>query len=678
MTSVVVSIACGPFDALTSNPFVFHFYQENDSPTIIEMQKNENIALWQNLTSKTIPATEVEMAVYDMDLQQLQNTFESCRTNNSFLAWIIKNNAKEIKEFLLLAKELEELRFNRISPWYYPTNKNEKFDSKTESEKFANIVERCRRHTTGFLSDRYGLQYVRVLMTLQKYDECFEFYDTVMSKLPDKNLFKNMAKGYVAGCLQRMGKTEEANKMFAEVGDFNSIVNDKERHFKTLVKNNPESDVIKSRLNNWIGYGDRKDNLIYIGVADAALSSPNVVNRGDWLYLKAYIEEIYNRNHSKALELVRDALNHSFSKADMRYDAELMELCLSAEQGEVCKDLRHYLETFQRESMPFYFYIVPALLKQGRILDAILLTNYASSIEGEHVFAYDGSITNGSYIHYDVPDNTYANTGFQLMLSRTAQEIVDYKNFLTSNSALVREVIGQIRHDDDYLNEIIGTLYLREGNYNNAVEYLTQVSHDYQKNLNVYKCGYLNDNPWVNCYTPANKWDDPQKCEEIDKSLLSTFNPANSSLLISPNDAKLNFAKEMLRLQRMMESGNPDERGMARIRFALARYNSFNDCWALTQYWNGDANQCNYRPFYWLWDGEYKELDYLIELNGQIPDQKWVDIQIKIGMNELKSHEALAEAQFLMGNYQMVAKKYPNSSVGRYLSTHCDSWDDWL
>ena len=194
----------------------------------------------------------------------------------------------------------------------------------------------------------------------------------------------------------------------------------------------------------------------------------------------------------------------------------------------------------------------------------------------------------------------------------------------------------------------------------------------------MYKCGYLNDNPWVNCYTPANKWDYPQKCEEIDKSLLSTFNPANSSLLISPNDAKLNFAKEMLRLQRMMESGNPDERGMARIRFALARYNSFNDCWALTQYWNGDANQCNYRPFYWLWDGEYKELDYLIELNGQIPDQKWVDIQIKIGMNELKSHEALAEAQFLMGNYQMVAKKYPNSSVGRYLSTHCDSWDDWL
>lgn len=672
LTSAIVAFACGPFDAVTSNPFVFHFYQGDERPIIIETQKTENIALWQNLTSKAIPASEVETAVYDMDLSQLQNVFESGKTDNAFLAWIIKNNAKEIKEFLLLAKELEELRLSRISPWYYPANKNENFESKTEVEKFANILERCRKHTTGFLSDRYGLQYVRALMTLHKYDECFDFYNRVMSGLSDKNLFKKMAKGYVAGCLRRMGKTEEANRMFAEVGDFNSIANDKEPYFRTLVRNNPESDVIKSRLNNWIGYGD---NLAYIGIADAALSSPRIVNRGDWLYLKAFIEERDNGNHAKALRLVRDALNHSFSRPGMRSDAALMELCLSAGQGEV-EDLRYYVETLQDKSMPFFFYIVPALLKQGRVSDAILLTNYASSIERPLIDGYDGSFINGSYYCYRVPDDTYANTGFQLMLSRTAQEIVNYKNYLTSNSALVRKVIGQIRHDDDYLNEIIGTLYLREGNYSKAAEYLAQVSPDYQKNLNVYKCGYLNDNPWYNCYMPADKWDYPLKNEETDKSLTSTFKPANSSLLLSPDDAKLNFAKEMLSLQQVMKTGTPDERGMARIRFALARFNSFYCCWALTQYWEGYANQCNYRHIYWVWGGKDKELDYIKE-SGKV-DQKWVDAQIEIGMRELQSPEALAEAQFLMGNYQTIAKKYPDSSVGKYLSTHCDSWKDWL
>ncbi|MDE6098479.1 MAG: hypothetical protein K2G24_06290, partial [Muribaculaceae bacterium] len=470
------------------------------------------------------------------------------------------------------------------------------------------------------------------------------------------------------------------DRMFAESGDFNSIKNNKKSYFNTLVRNNPESDVIKSRINNWIGYGDRNDNLVYLGVADAALSSPHVVNRGDWLYLKAYIEETYNRNHSRALKFVRQALDHSFSREEMRHDAELMQHCLSAEQGELRSDLRYYIENLHNDNA-IYFYIVPALLKQGRTSEAILLANYASASEGAHCYDDGCSLINGSYNRYEVPDNTYANTGFQLMLSRSAKEIAAYSKFLKSDSALVKEVIGRIRHDDDYLNEIIGTLYLREGNYGKAAEYLAQVSPDYQKNLNVYKCGYLSDNPWVNCYMPQDKWEYPSSDDNAvhdRQSIPASFNPANSSLLESDENAKLNFALEMSRLEGVMKSGNPDERGLARIRYAFARFNSFYSCWALTQYWRGNANQCNYQPIYWLWNGESRTLDYLKELTGQIPDQKWVDAQIKTGMKELQSPEALAEALFLTGNYKLVAKKYPHSSVGQYLSTHCDAWNNWL
>lgn len=234
MLCAVRSFACGPFDALTSNPFVFHFYQGDETPTIIEKQRDENIVLWQNLTSDTILAPAIEAAVYDMNLSQLHKVFESGTTNNAFLAWIVKNKATEIKEFLLLAKDLEGLRFNRISPWYYPADKKERFEPRTEAEKIASILDRCKKHSTGFLSDRYGLQYIRALITLHKYDECIDFYNRTLIRLSDSNLFKNMAKGYVAGCLQRMGKTEEANMMFAEVGDFNSIINDKKKRISEL------------------------------------------------------------------------------------------------------------------------------------------------------------------------------------------------------------------------------------------------------------------------------------------------------------------------------------------------------------------------------------------------------------------------------------------------------------
>ena len=679
----IAALACGAFDALTSNPFVFHFYQEDDAPTIDRSQRDENIALWQAMTSASIPSSQIESAIYGTTLEQLRSAFDAGKGENLLLNWIISHKSNELKDFLLLAKELEELRFNRRSKWYYPAYKSERYDSgDEEAKRFASILERCNQHTTGFLSDRYGVQYMRALMTLGKYDECIGFYDKHMSELSDDSLLKRMAKGYAAGCHMRLDNSGLANEMFAEIGDFNSIIDDKKSYFNTIVGNNPESDVVKSRLNRWIGYGNRTDNIRFIDVADAALNSSKIVNRGDWLYLKAFIEEIYNQNHAKAISLLKDALMARFSKEAMRRDAKIMELCLTAEQGILCNDLRYYVEIFQTDSNPLFFYIIPALLKKGRVSEALLLANYASCVHDVHEnYASFDSLINDSQAEYEIHDNTYAATGFQVMLSRSAQEIINYKKFLSFDSDIVKKCIGQIRHDDDYINEIIGTLFLREGNYEEAEKYLSQVSESYQHSLNIKKCGYLFDNPWVNCYIPGDKWEYPSSkndTKEMGETLSASFNPANSALLTSDENAKLNFAHEMVRLKTIMRTGTPDDRGLARIRYALARYNSFVDCWALTQYWLGDANQCNYRPYYWLWNGEYKELDYLKDVTESIPDQDWLDAQIEIGIRELLSPDALAEAQFLIGNYQVIAKKYPDSYAGKYLSIHCDSWSEWL
>lgn len=672
--------ACGAFDALVSNPFTFHFYQEEDAPTVMDVQREENVALWQSLTSESIPASHVESAVYGMTLRELATTFFTGQSDNMFLKWIIVHKSVDIKDFLLLAKELEELRFNRVSKWYYPTDRTETFDSENEAERFASVMERCRRHAAGPLSDRYALQYMRALFALGKYDEVIEFYDKKMKKLPEVNLFRRMARGYVAGSLRHLGYGDEANRIYAEIGDINSIIGSKRPYFIPLVENNPECPVVKSNLTRWVGRDDREYNLPFLAVADAALSSPRVVNRGDWLYLKAYIEEIYNDNHAKAISYLKQALDATFSKEEMRHDAEEMKLCLDAATGSLCKDLRQYLPAFQTESVPFYFYIVPALLREGRVSEAMLIANYASGLK-RTANQYRYSLTNDSYAIREVTDDAYANTGFQLMLSRSAREVIEYKKYLSSTDPLVRECIGRTRHDDDYLNEIIGTLLLREGDYAEAEKYFSLVSDEYQENLNVKKCGYLYDNPWVNCYMPGEKWDYPSakgEAADEEKSPVASFNPENSALLKSNHNAKLNFAREMSRLAGIMKTGSPDERGLARIRYALARYNSFESCWALTQYWRGEANQCNYRPFYWLWNWKYRELDYLKEVTGPVPDEKWLNAEIQRGIKELQSPEAQAEAQFLAGNYRTIAKKYPSTYAGKYLSTHCDAWHDWL
>lgn len=675
----IVAFACGPFDALTSNPFVFHFYQDTNYTPVMREHAKENVELWQTLTSKSIPESHIEDAVYKWSLNDLQDAFEAGKSDNLFIRWIITHEAQDIKDFLLIAKEIEELRLGMVSKWYYPSDKRERYDSRDEAEKFANIFSYCKKNTKGRLADRIGLQHIRALFALCRYKEAIDVYDKQMSKLPDNNLFKRMAKGYVGGCLQKVGKVREGDNMYAEVGKMNHIQNHRKSHFITMVKNDPESELIKSRLNGWIGYGDKEKNIGYLKVADAALNSPKIVNRGDWLYLKAWIEEIYNGNHSKAIGYLNQALHATFSKGEMRHDAEVMNLSLKAEQGIICHDLRRYTKTFDYEYIPYYFYIVPALLKKGRVSEALLLANYASSIEGAHEFSDNLSIY--SCTPHKVPDNTYANTGFQLMLSRSAREIIDYKKFLSSSSKIVKDCSDKVRHDDDYINEIIGTLFLREGNYEEAKKYLSQVSKDYQNNLNVKKLGYLRANPWVNCYMPEDKWAYPASKDDTGneaRTMIASFYPANSAFLESDENAKLNFAREMSRLNQIMKTGTPDERGLARIRYALARYNSFTTCWALTQYWSGSSTQCNYRHFYWLSDGGYKELDYLKELTGQIPNERWLKAEINKAFRELRSPEAIAEAQFVTGNYKTIAKRYPDTNAGKYLSTHCDSWNDWL
>lgn len=669
------AMACGAFNYRSYNPFNFHFSIEEVGTTVIDEQRRENIALWQKLTSDSVSSADIEAAVYHSTLADLRTAFGSGKSDNMLLSWIIANRAQEAQDFLLLAKEVEELRHSRMSKWFYPADKDDPYESEDEARSFAGVMERCRSHSSGPLADRYGLQYVRILMSLEKYDECFNFFDTNMSPLPDNNLFKRMAKGYVAGCLQRMGQTQRADRMFAEVGDYNSILGDKKSHLVTLVRNNPESDVVKEQLNWRIGRGDRDYNHAFLAIADAALASPYTVHRGDWLYLKAYIVETYDQNHTLALDYLNRALHASFSTG-MQYSAETMKLCLEAQQGKLCHDLGRYLDAFDTDAI--FLYIVPALLKQGRIPQALLLANYASAYQTAADDAFF-SFTNNSIAQKAIVDHTYATTGFQLMLARSAREVIEYKNYLASADPLVRRSIGTIRHDDDYLNELIGTLHLREGNYTEAEKYLAQVSDDYQENLNVKKCGYLFDNPWADCYMPADKWEYPaDKNEPIDseRALLQSFNPSDITLLNSDRNAKLNFARRMVLLEQTIGTGEPDLRGLATIRHAMARYNSFHSAWALTQYWLGDANQCNYQPAYWTWDGHLREVNYLKQ--PQFPDDKWLAAEIEKGFRMLRSPDAVAEAEFLMGNYRTIAKRYPHTPAARYLAAHCDHWADWL
>ena len=657
------SLGCGPYNSMTKNPLKFHFYQEETIGNLSRSYNVENVRFWKKLSDRGLADEEIEDAVYNSSLKDLKSAFEGGTTQNRFLLWVYQNKQKDIEEFLLTAKELEELRSERTSAWYHPSYKSKE----KEDERFYTILSKCKKHLSERFADRYLLQAIRALVSLGEYKEAISLYKENFKSYPESNLFKRMSKRYVAGCLQRIGKIEESNRMFAEVGDFNSMVGKKKNDYEYMAYVSPESPELKIRLNRVIGYGDSTVNNRYYIVAEEALKSPHVVNRGDWLFLKAYVEGIYNHNSRKAVHLVKQALRCKFSTEEMRNDAKFFKICIEAKNGNLSnlqENVCWIMNTYGNRD-GIWFYIIPALLKKGRTTDALLLANCRSG-----------------------NDDAFADTGFQMMLSCKAKDIVAYKKYLdTNNSEFFKSFKNWVISDKNYLNEIIGTLYLREGDYENAAKYLADVSLTYQKLLSIYTEEFLIYDPWQYTYTGEDKWyyrwwreeEVYSDSDDEKESYRPIFEKAKNRRLATQDNAKLKFAREMARLSRVIKTGKTkDERMLAKLKYTIGRYNSFNSCWALTQYWLGNTDHRNYQLFYYGWDDVY-ELDYIIDLPREFARvSSTFKEEVENVFKELQSYEAKAEAHLMLRNFKTIAKHYPKSAAGKYLSVHCDGWKDWL
>ena len=655
-----VAHACGAFNNDISYPLKFHFYQSEDSPVLSELQHRRNISSWQDITSTTIPPGDIAEAIYKLSLHSLQQEFDG-QSDNAFINWIKDNDALYIRDFIFLAKEVEELRAQINSPWYYPDHKAEYVKPDDTESRLNDLMKVCADNTHNPLSDRYALQAIRILRSLNRPSDGILYYTNTLCRLLDANLMKQMAQGYVAGFHMNSGDTVKADKLFALAGDFNCLSSPTARNIRLLAFHNPESEVLKYRLNGFIGYEGRARNIRMLEIADAALRSPKVVNRGDWLYLKAFVEGVYNKNWMKAEQLAKEALANSFSDERMTNDARFFNICVTAKNGDIRNidhDLSWMMDNYPNYRQGLLFFIIPALISNNQIDKALLFANT---------------------MDVDAP---YASTGFQFLLSVHPDDVIGYKHKLAEAQGIFGKLKNKVRHDNDYLNDIIGTLYMRDGQYSKAIEYLKEISLQYQRNTNLFKGGYLAYNPWDYAYLPDSKWNHSWYKDTVHYWKSRNRPVANKqkvTLLLTQLNAKLIFAIKMNRLQtEIKDSSDSDTRNLAKLRYAIGRYNSFNTCWALTQYWYGAANQCNYQP--WYYDNEnINDLNYIIDTPKEMERiENWFVKEITMAMDALETDAAKATANMILRNYRTIAKYYSDSAEGKFLATHCDSWRDWL
>ena len=633
-----------------------------------DTKKEENLRLWQRETSATIPLADIEEIVYgtfDAHSWEEDEVSDTIRSNR-FYRWIRSNKAVEVQDFLSFAKRVERIRAEKCSPWYYPAKKGE---GTNVDDGFTSLIEYCADKYDSKLKVRYGLQMIRLLHSSCQYEECVTAYNRWFSDVPDNHLMKRMAMDYVAGAWTRLGDVDKANKYFALKGDISSLNGVDVLAYMAEV--NPSAYPMRE-IEERLGSNYEPSSLL--PAAYKVVEAGKAKNIGEWEFLLAYLEGEYNDDYEAANKYIRKALSHGLPTQTGRDHARAYKMAIDGARGNVkplLADLK-WLENKVKYGGDIrrwrhialgivYHHWFPYLTEHEHLPMAILLSNYIENLCG---YMKDG----WEYGHLpsaqekkkmrtsrkDRNEMDFSGCLVDFIMMLKPQELIDYKHCLKDSSRLVTYLRDGGRNDDDFLNEMIGTLCLRECDYAGAIKWLSKVSPGYQYTLNTYKGGYLTRDPFA--FTLESRQDAKESAKQFPR-------------LQNKENIKLNFAKEMYRLEQQMRFGkNENVRAVAKVKYALARYASFSSCWALTAYKDGYVY-----PNHTVYP---KTLPYYHSLKDQeeerMKDMVW-DIVESIG-----DVETAAEVQYLLGNLKTVAKKYPNTSTGKFLSTHCDNWKDWI
>lgn len=675
-TCYVVATACGPYHCGVPEVDYFAYYAGNDR---LDRDEHENLLLWQRMTSHEIPLEDIKQAVYKYDSNKLNELFYGYEsTDNKFIRYIVNTGRHDIYDFLELAKDLSEAREAMQSPWYYPSSR---YADNNETGDFGRFVEQCEDNAHTPLGDRYALQAVRALFASKQYDRCTDYYERYMSQLPADNLFKRMAMGYIAGCRSRLGDIDRANEYFAQAGNFNSIRSD--NPVALMARYHPDNPEMMSYI-----HGDMANNdTIFMKklkpIALETVVREDCIHKADWYFVLAYIAHVYENNHGEALRYVQKALRSKPSNADNLAVMRLFRMKLDAERGDMSRlhgDLR-WIDAHVGPLSPLYASLdnvlrnmvythwVPQLMARQDYTTAVLLAGFADRYRYRTTRMCDYRWM-GPAIGYKpftylvdelVKDPTlynsidYGSLSFRLMGSLSSGRLISVYKEMYDDDPLWNFLRRYARVDRNYIKELIGTLALREERYDRAVSYLSAVGPEYQEFLNIYKEGYLSRDPFIG---------------------YNHEDGASVRHLPSPRDAKLNFARRMLGLQQLKRNGpTADERAMAAIDYAIGLRNSFEECWALTQYWRGEYVPTLTYPMY---DADWSRLDYIYEYDNTDEVEARYRRQVEEAMAAFGTDEGRAAALVRTGRYRSAVRLYPDTPTAATIKRSCDNWRDWL
>ena len=484
-----------------------------------------------------------------------------------------------------LSKYLDCARKVKWEQWDYPT----KEQIAQRNQTLRAIRTYAFGKTRSRLRSQHALLYMRCNMLLGEHAENVTFWEQNASQYIE-TVYKDMMKNIYAGALYKTGKADEAGQLFAEMGDYQSLMTIyyKKRSFAAIrqeylrdpnsavlpfvlqdfVNNaqeaydatNPDAGVLQGKL--FVREIQRSEALQMLQFCQKVVTEGKTTTPSMWKAAKAWLEYMFGNKQQALADITEAGIMKGTQR--MEDNARILRIYISGMVAPQSKDFDDWLEIELRwlhamgSGNNAYGYYGSAY---NRIIHQALTKRYEREGRPEVATALYKS---GEYYAYQYAVDTMKVENllrYKDYLDRPAQNGLD--NYL-------KQTIKENQEKDNQLAliDLIGTKYMRLCQWEEAIKWLSQVPASFYSEQGYAPYVAYRDytiEPWI-------------KRQWLKENIV--YSDSKPNLKANP---KLTFAKEMLTMESELNvlSGKAQQQRYYDLAVRYAQANFTGDCWWL-------------------------------------------------------------------------------------------------
>lgn len=509
----------------------------------------------------------------------------------------------QLERYLRCAEEAQQER------WNYPT-RQQLADRRTTLlavRQYAQSKLRTR------LRSQHALLFMRCNMMLGRHKENVAFWEQTASKYIE-TVYRDMMHNIYAGALLKTGRCDEATAIFAGQNDTESLYT---YFYKTRTlagirseyQRDPNAPTLPFLLQDFANNAQETvdalqefnmPGMLYVhqlkeqecrdmtAFATQVVSEGRTRNPALWQSLKGWLQYLYG-NGGEALETLRLAAGMEGTPR-IRDNARVLQLFVAASQQPVGRQLDDFLagelqwlyERAAEERAGQQWYQNHYTEVYDRLVHQVLVPRYDAAGRHDMATAFLAVLDEQPKVYALATRKTadeesswnydYSGDYFQRIDTIPVRQLEQYRDFVAARpgDALSRWLSARLRHDDTYLRELIGTKYLRLGEWKKAIAALGQVPQSFVNHLNI--APYMAQRSYT-----KERW--------MGRQQIPAGKEAPGSVCPQGNQ-KLSFAREMLQLENGYSVLSGRQREQRALQLAIRYYQASydGDAWYLTHY----------------------------------------------------------------------------------------------